>query len=320
MEQRSSEGAGVEEPPFAFVQGVSPQLANVTWFRGEHCNFNPTKADLQQPDAIDRHILAGWLPPAPFLTKAHGITAFGSCFAVHISEHLTARSYRVLTDKKQLDLFSYVIRCGEGIVNTFAIRQQFEWAFEGARFDENLWYDSKGVLAAYNEDIRRETRGIFEATDVFIITVGLAEIWYSKVNGDVFWRSIPVDRFDPERHGFRLSTVTENTENLLAIRRIIREHRPDASIIFTLSPIPLVATFRPVSCISANAVSKATLRVALDELMRAHPEDRKLYYFPAYEIVREFFRDPYTDDNRHVKPEIVQAVMAAFERAYCAAG
>ena len=46
----------------------------------------------------------------------------------------------------------------------------------------------------------------------------------------------------------------------------LQEHRAEAAIVFTLSPIPLHATFRPISCMTANAVSKATLRVELDEL------------------------------------------------------
>ena len=305
---------------FSVVQGVSTQTVQATWYRGDHCNFNPTKADLREPDAIERHITAGWLPEAPFITREHGITAFGSCFAGHISEHLTARSYRVLTDKRHVDVNgSYVIRCAEGIVNTFAIRQQFEWAFSGTSFDEDLWFDSKGELAAYNEQVRRDTVDIFNQTDVFIITVGLAEVWYSTVTGDVFWRAVPANRFDATRHGFRLTSVAENVDNLSAVRDLIRRHRPDAAIVFTLSPIPLHATFRPVSCVTADAVSKATLRVALDEVMRTHAGDRNLFYFPSYEIVREAFLDPYVDDNRHIRPDVLQAVMRTFERAYCLA-
>ena len=316
---RTGEVFDVGDISFNVVQGVSNQVVQTTWYRGEHCNFNPTKADLEQPDGIERHITAGWLPEAPFITRADGITAFGSCFAGNISEHLTARGYRVLTDKRHVDVNgSYVIRCAEGIVNTFAIRQQFEWALDGRDFNEELWFDSKGELAAYNESIRRETAGIFSQTDVFIITVGLAEVWYSTLTGEVFWRAIPANRFDPARHGFRLTSVAENVENLVAIRDLIRRHRPQASIVFTLSPIPLHATFRPVSCVSANAVSKATLRVALDEVMRACADDRRLFYYPAYEIVREAFGDPFLDDNRHLQPHVVQAVVRTFEQAYCA--
>jgi GSCFA family len=317
---RTGEPFNIGENSFNVVQGVTEQLVQATWYRGKHCNFNPTKADLLEPDAIERHITAGWLPPAPFVTRAHAVTAFGSCFAENITAYLAARGYRMLTDKRHADVNgSYVIRCAEGIVNTFAVRQQFEWALSGTNFNEQLWFDSTGELAPYNEQIRHDTAGIFNQTDVFIITLGLAEVWYSTITGEVFWRAVPADRFDPARHGFRLTTVAENVENLNAVRALIREHRPDAAIVFTLSPIPLHATFRPVSCVTANAVSKATLRVALDELMRTHAGDERLFYFPAYEIVREGFADPYVDDNRHVKPHVLRAVAKTFERAYCVA-
>jgi hypothetical protein len=105
-------------------------------------------------------------------------------------------------------------------------------------------------------------------------------------------------------------------KNLELIYNRVRKYRPEASLIFTLSPVPLVATFRPVSCITANSVSKAILRVAVDEFMREH-EDKNLYYFPSYEIVRDFYReDAFKDDLRHVRPEVVQTIMKTFHRAF----
>ena len=304
---------------FGVVQGVTRQVAHQAWYRGEHCNFNATKEDLAQPDAIERHVGMGWLPKTGFVSKSQGITAFGSCFAQHISDHLSSKSYNLLTNKARLDLDTYIIRCGEGIINTFAIRQQFEWAFRGLRFEEDLWFAANGDLAPYSESVRRSTAEIFRQTEIFIITVGLSEVWYNKRSGNVFWRAIPIGRFDPQEHGFRLSSIAENLANLQMIVSIIREHRPDAYVIFTLSPIPLHATFRPISCMTANSVSKAILRVAMDELMRERSQDDRLFYFPAYEIVKECFADPYLDDNRHVKPEILEAVMQTFERAFCLA-
>jgi hypothetical protein len=127
--------------------------------------------------------------------------------------------------------------------------------------------------------------------------------------------------------------------------------------------VPLAATFRGVSCVTANAASKAILRVAVDELMReeeqpqqqpqggrmgggggagpagegnAHhppcpppspypleagegtvsskPEEGeegegtcagRVFYWPAYEMVKEGFSEAYLEDGRHPKPEVV---------------
>jgi hypothetical protein len=78
----------------------------------------------------------------------------------------------------------------------------------------------------------------------------------------------------------------------------------------------LAATFSPTSCITANSVSKASLRLAIDELMRENAEDHRLYYFPSYEIVTSFLEDPWGDDLRHPRPEAVAYIMDAFARHY----
>lgn len=289
--------------------------ADGSWYRGEATNFGPTKADLQKPDAIRQYILHGWLPDAPFITRETYITAFGSCFARHVTNYLYDQGYKVFG--RNLSRSSYVVRCGEGLVNTFSVLQQFQWAFGEKDFDNLLWHDKDGNTLEYSDAVRSETLGIFRETDIFIITLGLSEVWYNKQTGDAFMRAIPKSEYDPVIHGFKNSSVEENRANIAEIYRIIRRHKPHAKVIFTLSPVPLVATFRPVSCVTANAVSKAVLRVAVDEVMRANAGDGQLYYFPSYEIVREFAHDPYKDDNRHVRHEVISLIMETFRRHYC---
>jgi hypothetical protein len=286
-----------------------------SWYRGPHTNFIPSKAQLREPDAVDRFILHGWTPEAPFIDKASRITAFGSCFAQHLTKYLHDTGYNVLG--KHLNLSSHIIHFGEGMVNTFAIRQQLEWALEDKEFSENLWFGEHKEIALVDPRIKAETKEILSTTEVFVITLGLSEIWYDKKSGEAFWRAIPSHVFDPSRHGFRISSCEENHANLVRIRDLIRATRPGAKIIFTLSPVPLMATFRPISCLTASSVSKAILRVAVDQLMRDCSGDRDLFYFPSYEIVKELFVDPYEADNRHPTPEIVEFIMKTFERHYC---
>jgi hypothetical protein len=51
--------------------------------------------------------------------------------------------------------------------------------------------------------------------------------------------------------------------------------------------------------------------------MRANVLDSALHYFPSYEIVTDVFADRFAADRRHVKPEILDFVMACFERFFC---
>lgn len=290
-----------------------------TWFRGEHTNANPTVARMIPADAVGKYVLKGWTPDQPFITPDTQITAFGSCFAANISEWLSRRNYRVLNkDEKAKD--AYVVTCGEGMVNSFVIRQQFEWAWENKVFDEELWHGYKAESYGYDPEIQAETKRIFDETDVFILTFGLSEIWYDEVTGNVFWRTIPKDVYDPSRHKFRVSTVGENKDNLRAIYHLIRKHRPDAKILFTLSPIPLIATFRDNSCLTSNSVSKSVLRVALDEVVREFRDDGVLYYWPSYEIVTDVFKLPYVADRRHPKQAPLRFIMTLFEHTWCVDG
>ena len=69
------------------------------------------------------------------------------------------------------------------------------------------------------------------------------------------------------------------------------------------------------------------LRVAVDQLLRengvglhadgAGGEPQALYYWPAYEMIKEGFAEPYLDDGRHPRPEVVAEVLGLFGKYYC---
>lgn len=290
--------------------------ANFTWYRGESTEFLPTTDALYSATGIQEFVVKGWEPQQRVITKSTNITAFGSCFAANISGWLSQRQYKVLTDKSQSGE-AYVIRCGEGMVNSYTIRGQFEWAFEGHVPTGEFWHGYAAEAFGYDEKIRQQTRDIFLKTDLFILTFGLSEVWFDKPTGEVFWRAVPSDKFDPGRHGFRTCSVSENDANIEKIYSLIRQHVPNAKVIFTLSPIPLIATFRPLSCLTANAVSKASLRMAIDAVLQRNAGDGILHYWPSYEIVTECFLDKWAVDRRHVRRPILDYIMTAFEQAWC---
>jgi len=300
------------------VEGIESSRkgnAHRTWFRGETGSRPPKAMQMMPESAVLDYVLKGWAPDAPCIDETTKVTAFGSCFAAYISDWLASRHYNVLTRDK--DSNAYVVSCGEGMVNSFVILQQFEWAFEGKSFDAPLWHGYKAEEFGYDEDVRQATLNLFNDTDVFILTLGLSEIWYDEPTGGVFWRTLPKDKYDPERHKFRVSTAEENRDNLRKIYQLIRKYRPDAKIILTLSPIPLVTTFRDESCISANSVSKAVLRVAIDEVMREFKDEGHLFYWPSYEIVTDVFTYPFKPDRRHLQAAVQEFIMMTFERVWC---
>lgn len=301
-------------PLLVVNQSGGKTVFNGSWFRGKHTNFIPSKADLKQRDALHRFFLKGLLPESPFVSKDVPITCFGSCFARHLSHYLYERGYKIYG--KHLNLHSHIIRFGEGIVNTFVILQQLEWALLDKPMPENLWFSKDKEVALVSPEIKQETREIIQNTQVFVFTLGLSEVWFDKLSGEALWRAVPATLFDPQRHYFRQTTVSENAHNIKRIIELVQEVKPDAQIIFTLSPVPLMATFRPIPCVIANSVSKATLRCALDEALHA-TEWSKVHYFPSYEIVMSSPESPFIDDNRHIKPKIVDGVLRTFEKYFC---
>jgi hypothetical protein len=263
------------------------QVFHGSWYRGAYTNFIPSKAEIQATaESLDAFVMEGWIPKAPFIRRSTRITPIGSCFAEHLTRYLHAKGYSVLG--RHLDyLKSHIIKFGEGMVNTFAILQQLEWALEGKRFPANLWFsENKEIAPSDDPAIQAETRDIILGTDVLIITLGLSEIWYDKRTGEALWRAVPATLFDEELHGFRVSSHQENYDNLVKIVTLVRGARPGAKIIFTVSPVPLMATFRPISCLTASSVSKSILRSAVDQLMRERASDERLFYFPSFEIVK----------------------------------
>jgi hypothetical protein len=287
-----------------------------SFYRGETVNYGPRLDDYESAEFLEKYILKGWLPAGPVLTPNTRITAFGSCFASHITKHLMSLGYSTSKGRAP-DL--YISSMGEGLVNTYSLLGQFEWALENKRQPVDLWHGFKAEGYGYDERIRVRTRDVFRTTEFFIITLGLSEIWYDEVTGGVFWRAVPLNAFDPSRHKFRVSTVAESKANLASMYALIRKHAPSAKVLFTLSPIPLAATFRPVSCVTANSVSKAVLRAALDEFLRENNADvnERLFYFPSYEILNQVFADPWMTDARHPAPYAVNAILKTFEAVYC---
>lgn len=293
------------------------QSIHRSFYRGSAANYMPRRPEMtQRPDAISEYILKGWMPEAPFIGPQTNIVAFGSCFAVNIANHLSQLGFDVATKREGN---AHVQRISDGLVNVFAILQQFEWAWEKRVPAVELWHGWKAEDFGYDEDVRLATKALFDAADVFILTFGLSEIWYDEPTGEVFWRAVPEDKFDPSRHKFRVATHAETHHCLRRIYDLIRKHRPDAKIVFTLSPVGLRATFRDVSCVTANAVSKARLRSALDQVFE-EARDPAFFYFPAYEVVTSGFQMGFTEDLRHPSAHVLTLNMKAFERFFCTTG
>ncbi len=284
----------------------------LAWFKGDHCNPYPLNRILSVDD-----ILLGWRPKGKLITKDTKALAFGSCFAEYFIQFLKAHGYNkwmINEEKLAPCMENLLVSLGQSFENAFVIEQQFRWAFGEFTPSSFLWFTKDKQYFEATEERRDNIREHFEQVDVVVITLGLSEIWFDRIENEPMWRSIPQQLYDKDRHVFKLATVDETITVFHKLNRLIKKYLPRLKVIFTISPIPLLATFRDQSPVTANLVSKSILKVALDTFL-SDPlvkVTEHYYYFPSYEIVLNCFEQPFQDDNRHVKEEVATQVMEVF--------
>ena len=286
-----------------------------SFFRGnDGVQFNPYEGDYIHPDFLQEYFVKGWAPKTRFITSTTNITAFGSCFAANIIRFIKKINFNLITETNPE---IHISRIGEGLANIYSVLQQFEWALENKPIPEGLWQDAGVNDYEVNENIRLKTKDTLLKSEVFIFTLGVSEIWEDIKSGETFWKAVPTDKYDPSKHRFRVLSMMETKDTLNKLYSIIKKHIPNSKVIFTVSPIPLAATFRPVSCITATSASKAILKASLDEFIRENKDlGSSLFYFPSYEVP-QFFYNAYIDDRRHLREELIDFITKMFEVMYC---
>ncbi len=215
---------------------------------------------------------------------------------------------RILT--RHVQLFQHVWKCDKNHPNyNLPISIWYDPFRENVRFDSIENYNKNYEI--HTENCRR---ALMQAK-VFIATLGLSEVWE-------FIEDSSVLSHNPNLHPAltaltrpKVLSVRENIENLQSFIKIIRQFNPEMKFIFTLSPISLAATFRyPENhVITADGYSKANLRVAIEEVVKANPDT---FYFPSFEFVNRCVKNPWDLDERHVTPETVKKVMEFFDQMF----
>jgi GSCFA family len=286
------------------------------WFKGQFCHTFPTNRAILPTDA-----LLGWSPLAPIIHKESKVIAFGSCFAEYFIRFLAAHGYNSWTaplERHAPSEENLLLSLGQTFENVFVVAQQFRWAFGEFTPQDGMWITKDKVCFEATEERRLKVHSTLSQADVVVITLGLSEVWFDQVENEPLWRTMPERLYDPGRHTFKLATVAETEQSLLELDRLIQQYCPGLKVVFTVSPIPLLATFRNQSPITANQVSKSILRVSLDSFLTRTSvrESCRYFYFPSYELVFSLFGNPFEADNRHVRSDVAAKIMNIFRMAY----
>lgn len=285
-------------------------------------------------------------PPLPGFQLKRGspIFAMGSCFAREIEAVLMAAGGVVVSMDRQKISTPCFFDGGErgfrmGFFNRFTPRsmlQEFQrcfdelpqWSDDSLLFerskdtfvDMNYWTISGMPLTLEASMQRRAVardlvRRASEA-EVIILTLGLTEGWIHKKTG------LYANRIDPkvvfrnrEEFEFQLIDYAETIECLAGIQSLLKRHHKTGkfSMVVTVSPVPLQATFTGRDIVVANMDSKATLRAAAAAFCRDYAAE----YFPSYEMVAYTNHNlAWKPDRVHVQPDMVRHIVETFTRTY----
>lgn len=246
---------------------------------------------------------------APLGTKIgyeNRILALGSCFAEHIAGRLAQAKFRVTANPSGI-LFNPLSIAAA--LRSYAGEKPVRHSELG--FDGELWFhygfhgsfsapEADQALAAMNA-ARKSGAEALRAADRIVLTFGTA--WVYEHDGAVVanCHRRPAAEFSRRRLSVEeiVETFAELIEGPLAGKQII----------LTVSPVRHTG-----DTLAGNAVSKATLRLAAEQLTERF---KCSAYFPAFEILTDDLRDYrfYADDLVHPAPQAVAYVWEKFAPA-----
>ena len=281
--------------------------------------------------------------PKFMIAKSAPVATVGSCFAQHISRRLKANGYSFLvtesfegapgTDDENYGV--YPARFGN-VYTARQLLQLFGRAYGQFSPSESSWTTVSGAVIdpfrptiqergfpsedAHRRDLATHldaTRKMFEGCDLFVFTLGLTEGWASANDGAVVPLAPGVVKVAKTRFPYVFVNFgyDEVVADIRAFLSAFRKVNARAKLMFTVSPVPLIATFEDRHVLVSTIASKSILRAAVDEIVRRDPDAE---YFPSYEIITgpnargRFFND----DLREVSEEGVQTVMSIFQKHY----
>lgn len=281
----------------------------------------------------------------PRIAPGEKVVTMGSCFAQHLARNMAGLglNYHVAEppppgmsadESRERNYGVFSARFG----NLYTVRQAvqlYERAFGTFLPEDDVWDTKDGFVDAFRpqiepvafttaEEVRDAARNhlvavrrMFEEADWLIFTLGLTEGWRSSIDGAVYpvAPGVAGGSFDPVRYEFVNFSAQAVQRDLSRFIELVRQTNPKCRFILTVSPVPLIATYEKRHVWTATTYSKAVLRVAADEVERAHDH---VTYFPSYEVITSPAAAGryYADDLREVTDLGVKHVMRIF-RKHC---
>lgn len=273
------------------------------------------------------------------ISSSDKIISAGSCFASNIISYLESYGLEYIKAEKRpfglADLVdnyfydTYSARYGN-IYNPRQLLQLIQRATGEIKPVERYWIQGNKFIDPYRPGLKfkpesesefeletkshfSKIRYLISEANVFIFTSGLSEIWFNAKD-KIVYPACPgtiAGEFDPSIHIFHLLNSHEIYEDLVKCRVAIMSVNPKIKFIFSVSPVPMIATASDKTILVANSTSKANL---LDATIRMCEEFQNCEYFPAYDLVfsNTSKMAVFEPDGRTVKKIVIDMVMDKF--------
>lgn len=251
------------------------------------------------------------IPIAPFVRKidhSQRILSLGSCFAENIAVRLLAAKFRVTASPTGIlfnpeSIARAIERYTEERVpakmelqysNERWFSYDFHSSFSGADVDTALASMQQGIKLGA-EALRR--------ADTYIITFGTAIVYRLIETGQV------VANCHKQPQAFFSREMLSAEEIVERYSALLEGPLCGKRVIFTVSPIRHLSEGA-----EENSLSKATLRVAIGEIVKRYPNAT---YFPSFEIMNDELRDYrfYAEDMTHPSPTAIDYIWERFAEA-----
>lgn len=231
------------------------------------------------------------------------IFALGSCFAESISERLSSAKFSVASNPfgvlfNPFSIANAIERLDDtrafGVCDIKAGKESY------FSFDAHSSLDGKTQTEAFanlNRAVAQGSKALHDA-DWVILTFGTA--WVYEREGRVVANCHKEAASQFERRRLSVKEIVERYR--LLFEGVLRGKR----VILTVSPVRHLG-----DGLQENSVSKATLRLAVEELCDRYDN---AYYFPSYEILIDDLRDYryYGEDMAHPSAQAVEYVWERF--------
>ena len=237
------------------------------------------------------------------------IFALGSCFAENISERLRRAKFSIASNPfgvlfNPFSIANAIERLADA--RTFAVCDITAGKESFFSFDAHSSLDGKSHTEAFGNLNKAVAQGAKSRADADWVILTFGTAWVYEKEGRVVanCHKQPSSQFVRRR-----LSVTEIVERY---SRLFEGVLHDKKVILTVSPVRHIG-----DGLQENSVSKATLRLAVEELVSKY---ENACYFPSYEILIDDLRDYryYADDLAHPSKMAVDYVWERFCEAVLA--